>query len=194
MSGSPPNWRLVGAIVFGFGLVHGLGLSTRLQGIVAEEDSRCGSSPSTSGSSSGKLAVLAVVVVPGRGSPASCAGRRRRACRVRRDGRRAWQAAGDPAFTAETEPAVAAGTSCTEASYAPPAAGGGGHPPRRFYGPGEEAPSEEHGARARRRLGRDHLRADLPAASRRALERWVWARIKPWSPPPPAARRPPCGP
>ena len=27
------NWRVVGAVVFGFGLVHGLGLSTRLQAI-----------------------------------------------------------------------------------------------------------------------------------------------------------------
>ena len=31
LMGRPDNFRLMGAIVFGFGLVHGLGLSTRLQ-------------------------------------------------------------------------------------------------------------------------------------------------------------------
>jgi hydrogenase/urease accessory protein HupE len=38
MMGGPKNWRLTSFIVFGFGLVHGLGLSTRLQDIALPED------------------------------------------------------------------------------------------------------------------------------------------------------------
>jgi len=34
----PRDWRLIGAAVFGFGLIHGLGLSTRLQHLGLPED------------------------------------------------------------------------------------------------------------------------------------------------------------
>jgi hydrogenase/urease accessory protein HupE len=33
-----PEWNILGALVFGLGLVHGLGLSTRLQGLDLEDD------------------------------------------------------------------------------------------------------------------------------------------------------------
>lgn len=38
LRGGEPDWRLVGTTVFAFGLVHGLGLSTRLQHLGLPED------------------------------------------------------------------------------------------------------------------------------------------------------------
>ena len=171
----PLNWRLVGAIVFGFGLVHGLGLSTRLQGIALPEDGLALRIIAFNvGIELGQLAVLAVVVVLWKGLT--------RLVRQPRVAERAvfgaMVVAGLAAalilpFTAETEPAVAAGTSCVEANSAPPAPGGGGHPPKRFYGPGEEAPGEDMAHVLFDGWVVITYRADLPAASRKALERWV---------------------
>jgi hypothetical protein len=57
------DWRLVGAVVFGFGLVHGLGLSTRLQEIALPEDGLATRIVLFNvGIELGQLAVLAVVV------------------------------------------------------------------------------------------------------------------------------------
>jgi hypothetical protein len=43
--GRPTDLRLTGAIVFGFGLVHGLGLSTRLQSLGLPEGGLGGADP-----------------------------------------------------------------------------------------------------------------------------------------------------
>ena len=171
----PLNWRLVGAIVFGFGLVHGLGLSTRLQGIALPEDGLALRIIAFNvGIELGQLAVLAVVVVLWKGLTRLLP----RPAVAERAVFGAMVAAGLAAalilpFTAETEPAVAAGTSCIEANYSPPAPGRGGHPPKRFYGPDEEAPSEDMAHVLFDGWVVITYRADLPAASRKTLERWV---------------------
>ncbi|GAA1838121.1 hypothetical protein GCM10009682_63370 [Luedemannella flava] len=62
---TPLHWRLFGAAVLGFGLVHGLGLSTRLQ--EAEVSSVSGILAFNVGIELGQLAVIGVCVLVGWG-------------------------------------------------------------------------------------------------------------------------------
>ena len=170
----PLNWRLVGAIVFGFGLVHGLGLSTRLQGIaLPEEGLALRIIAFNVGIELGQLAVLAVVVVLWKGLTRLV--RRPRVAERAVFG--AMVVAGLAAalilpFTAETEPAVAAGTSCTEATTPRPLPGRWASA-EAVLRPGRKAPSEDMAHVLFDGWVVITYRADLPAASRKALERWV---------------------
>jgi hydrogenase/urease accessory protein HupE len=173
------NWRLVGAVVFGFGLVHGLGLSTRLQEIALPEDGLATRIVLFNvGIELGQLAVLAVVVGVWRLLPRFLA----RPATSERVAFGGLVAAGLIAavilpFTASTETAVAT-NACTEADYRPTttAGSGGGHPPKRFFVPSEPAPSEDMGHVLFDGWIVITYKASLPAADRTALQTWIEGR------------------
>lgn len=170
------NWRLVGAVVFGFGLVHGLGLSTRLQEIALPEDGLATRIVLFNvGIELGQLAVLAVVVGIWK-LVSTLLPRPATAERVAFGG---LVAAGLIAavilpFTASTETAVAT-SSCSEADYRPTSAGGGGggHPPKRFFAPDEDAPSEDMAHVLFDGWVVITYKASLSAADRTALKTWI---------------------
>jgi hydrogenase/urease accessory protein HupE len=170
------NWRLVGAVVFGFGLVHGLGLSTRLQEIALPEDGLATRIVLFNvGIELGQLAVLAVVVGIWK-LVSMLLPRPSTAERVAFGG---LVAAGLIAavilpFTASTETAVATST-CSEADYRPTTTGGGGggHPPKRFFAPDEDAPREDMAHVLLDGWIVITYKATLPAADRAALKTWI---------------------
>ena len=173
--GRPPNWRVTGTVVFAFGLVHGLGLSTRLQDLGLPDTGVVGRVVRFNvGVELGQLVALSVIVAVGtllvRRIPRSAA--------VSRVGFGALVAAGLVAAVvlsvpSEEETGSLASTSCREAGYRPEAPPVGDHPEKGFYAPGE------------RFSGFDllHVMQDgyvvvryadsLPARQRRALEDWV---------------------
>ena len=169
------NWRLVGAVVFGFGLVHGLGLSTRLQEIALPEDGLALRIILFNiGIELGQLTVLAVVVAVWR----LVAKLLRQPTKSERVAFGAMVAAGLIAavvlpFTASTDAAVTGEGTCTESDYAPPAPIGGGHPPKRFFGPTEAAPSEDMGHVLYDGWVVITYKASLPTSRRVALKTWV---------------------
>ena len=172
------DWRLIGAIVFGFGLVHGLGLSTRLQEIaLPEEGLAIRIMLFNVGIELGQLAVLLVVVglwkLLGRLVRQPAATKRVTLAAIAVAG---LIAAAILPFTASSTEAAVAESTCTETGYTPTATGGGAHPPKRFFLPAEPAPTEEM----------NHVifdgwivityRPSLPAVRRDALQAWVQGR------------------
>jgi hypothetical protein len=151
LRGHPDNFRLMGAIVFAFGLVHGLGLSTRLQDLgLPESGVVIRVILFNIGVELGQLTALAIIV--GLGTLIV------RRLRVDREKARfayaglmvaGLLAAAVMSFPGEeVEQAVdggetvSAGTTetCTQESATPPQVLGGGHPAKAFYGPNEQAP------------------------------------------------------
>jgi len=143
--GRPRDARVTAAVVFGFGLVHGLGLSTRLQDLGLPEDGlvarilvfnvRVGL---------GQLAALAVMVATG----SLVARAVREKGRARPVAYGALVAAGMVAVgvvAASTGSADAPATAiagCRETPYTPVVVLGE-HPRKDFYGPDEEAPGAD---------------------------------------------------
>lgn len=149
LRGRPQTWTWFGASVFAFGLVHGVGLATRLQDL----DLPAGGVVSrvlffNVGVELGQLAALLVMAAAvrflGRVQPSP------------RQVQAAYGAliavgvvaAGVLAVTAvdeRAEPVEAAGSNCQVRERTDSYPGGGGHPPKDFYEPGEEAPLKSFG-------------------------------------------------
>jgi hypothetical protein len=154
LMGRPDNFRLMGAIVFAFGLVHGLGLSTRLQDLgLPESGVVIRVILFNIGVEIGQLTALAIIV--GLGTLAV------RALKIPREnahfaysglivaGILAALLMAFPTF-GEDEPTTTQVASsgdessevCAEATATPPAALGGTHPSKAYYTPDEIAPEE----------------------------------------------------
>jgi hydrogenase/urease accessory protein HupE len=175
LRGRPESLRVFGAIVFAFGLVHGLGLSTRLQDLGLPDDGLVVRVVLFNvGVEIGQLSALAVIV----GAGTLLARRVADTAEWRRAGYITLAAAGLVAaavlsFPGEEETPVAA-SGCKQAtSQAPPPSPGSGHPPKSFYGPREQAPEAD----LAHVIGDGYLilryRANLPAGSVRAIEALV---------------------
>ena len=188
--GRPNDLRLTGAIVFGFGLVHGLGLSTRLQALGLPEGGLVERILLFNvGVELGQLVALGVIV--GLGTLAV------RVLRVPPSARRpafglllatGLVAAAVISFPSEQPQAErvagksGAPTACSVLTSQPPAfpEGDARHPGKRFYGPRETAPREDlgHG------IGHGYVVVlyppSLPQANRRALERWTKSSPTPY--------------
>jgi HupE / UreJ protein/Protein of unknown function (DUF3105) len=178
--GGPANLRRDGAIVFGFGLIHGLGLSTRLQDLGLPDDGL----PVrvilfNVGVEIGQLTAIALIVGLG-----LVVARRIRGLRDRGVVQRAVSGALIPAGliaavllgvsgAGNEEEAYAAG--CSERSAEPPSQQGlgGGHPAKRFYGPDEEIPGADFAHVVGDGFVVITYRKDLPNAQLSSLRRWI---------------------
>lgn len=155
LRGRPENLRAFGAVVFSFGLIHGLGLSTRLQDLGLPEDGVVVRVLLFNvGVEVGQLAALAVIAGVG-ALIARIAGPERRQ-RLPRIGFATLTVAGmiaaailsfpgEEARKSEQRAATPAQTSnaCTQEETQAPPLIGGGHPEKKFYGPGEAASEED---------------------------------------------------
>jgi len=156
--GRPENFRVFGAVVFAFGLVHGLGLSTRLQDLGLPEDGIVGRVLLFNlGVELGQLVALTVIV--GIGTLIVRGLRERRAVAARY----AFAAIAASGFIAAVVISATSGeggsdqdpvtaeqskedaTACTQTASQPPPSLGGGHPTKQFFGPTEQAPEEDLG-------------------------------------------------
>jgi hydrogenase/urease accessory protein HupE len=177
--GRPENWNPVYAAVFGFGLVHGLGLSTRLQELGLPEDGLLGRVIAFNvGLEIGQLAAIAAMVgVVWIGARVISAWRT-----VRTVSYAGLVVAGLVAAVvlslggfSDEEDAVASRTCTEEDGLEPPPAIGGGHPSKKFFEPGEEY----EGIDLVHVIGDGYVvvryRRDLPSRHRLALARWVEA-------------------
>lgn len=142
LRGRPENMRLFAAVVFGFGLVHGLGLSTRLQDLGLPDDGIVVRVVLFNvGVEVGQLLALAVMVGAGMlvvrrlAQPGDA--RRPAFAMLTLAGLVAAAVISFPGAEPET---TARGSACTERPAQPPQSLAGGHPPKRFYGPSETAP------------------------------------------------------
>jgi len=152
----PRNWALIGGAVFGFGLVHGLGLSTRLQDLGLPDDGLLWRILGFNlGVELGQLSALAVMIGIGIVAQRLLA-RPRSAERVTFAGLTIAGLVAAGALTLpsadEREAAERRATApkrterdCTEASYTapPPKASSAGHPEKVFYSPRERVPRDK---------------------------------------------------
>ena len=154
--GRPENLRLTGAIVFGFGLVHGLGLSTRLQDLGLPDSGLVERVLLFNvGVELGQLAALTVIVTVGTliarqmSEPEAvrraafgmlAAGGLVAAAILSFPSEQATQQS-EPERPAATPIAIADG--CAEGSWRQDRLAGGGHPAKRFYEPRETAPERD---------------------------------------------------
>lgn len=183
--GEPYNWRWFGAGVFGFGLVHGLGLSTRFQDLGLPEDGRIPRLIAFNiGIEIGQLLAIALVVLTGL-LLLDIAGRRRFARRPEvlravngvvlvvglvAAGVLGLAARGGDAYA---ELAADGPGNCTVQKAQAPLVLQGGHPARNFFAPGESYADQDFG----HVVGDNYLviryRAELPAADRDAIRTFV---------------------
>jgi len=145
LRGRPESVRLMAAVVFGFGLVHGLGLSTRLQDLGLPDDGLVIRVVLFNvGVELGQLLALAVMVGIGvlvvRRLVQPADARRPAFAMLTVAGLVAAAVISFPAGEAET---VARGSACVEREAQPPQSLAGGHPRKRFYGPSESAPAQD---------------------------------------------------
>ena len=145
LRGQPRNVPVMAATVFGFGLVHGLGLSTRLQDLGLPDGGLVVRVVLFNvGVEVGQLLALAVMVGVGlrvvRGLRRPADARRPAFGMLTVAGLVAAAVISFPAGEPET---VARGSSCTERQAQPPQSLAGGHPRKRFYGPSERAPAQD---------------------------------------------------
>ncbi len=177
---APPTCAVDGAIVFGFGLIHGLGLSTRLQDLGLPDDGLAVRVVLFNvGVEIGQLTAIALIVGLG-----LVVARRIRGLRDRGMVQRAVSGALIPAGliaavllavsgAGSEEEAYAAG--CSERPADQPSEQGlsGDHPAKRFYEPDEEIP----GADFAHVLGDGFVvityRKDLSIAQLSSLRRWI---------------------
>jgi hydrogenase/urease accessory protein HupE len=180
IAGRPASLRWDGTVVFAFGLVHGLGLSTRLQDLALPDDGLAVRVVLFNvGVEIGQLTAIAIIVGLG-----SIALRRLGELRVRQPAQRAASgllvAAGLIAAVVlgisgagGEEDAYAAG--CSERSATPPSGEvlGGDHPAKRFYGPGEKIPGTDFA----HVVGDGYVvvtyRRDLRDGAVASLRRWI---------------------
>src|SRR5215204_205177 len=145
LRGEPRNVRVMAATVFGFGLVHGLGLSTRLQDLGLPDGGLVIRVVLFNvGVEVGQLVALAVMV----GVEMLVVRRLRRPAEAQRPAFAMLTVAGLVAAAVISFPAgepetVARGSACVERQVQPPQSLAGGHPPKRFYGPSESAPAQD---------------------------------------------------
>lgn len=188
LRGRPRSWRTMGGVVFGFGLIHGLGLATRLQQAGLPED---GLLPRVIafnvGVEFGQLAALGVIL-----GIATLAFRAlREPTAVRQPIFAAMAATGllaaavlslSPASVDETSARRADADaretvqvrSCTrsETTRSPPPIGGG-HPAKAFYEPQEAAPEQDLAHVTQDGYVIVRYRSDLPRRELRELARWI---------------------
>ena len=141
------NWPLIAAVVFAFGLVHGLGLSTRLQDIGLPDDGLVARVIAFNvGVEIGQLLAIGVVVaigyfvLPVVDWP-----------KVRRAAFTVLVATGLIAAAVLSFPGDDGGDAnaqrtseaCEQRDTEPPGSLAGGHPPKRFYLPGEDVPTTD---------------------------------------------------
>ena len=156
--GRPENLRLVGATVFGFGLIHGLGLSTRLQDLGLPDSGLVERILLFNvGVELGQLAALAVIVGAGvaltRMTQLPPETRRAAFAGIAAVGFVAAAVLSFPGTDTEDadEPAETLSSACTKGTTTQPSGPvQGGHPDKPFFGPEEEAPT----------VDLNHVRAD----------------------------------
>ena len=178
--GGPKNWRLTWWVVFGFGLIHGLGLATRLQGIALPEDGLVIRILLFNiGLELGQLTVLFIVVGLWRLFTRAVP----RALIVQRVAFGAMVLAGALGAVAlivspeeDDGTAEAAGPNCSEGPRRSGGVSGGSHPPKRWYEPGEEVPTSLFNHILLDGYVVVTYKPDLPDADREALEEWITAR------------------
>jgi hydrogenase/urease accessory protein HupE len=175
--GRPKDWRWFGTAVFGFGLVHGVGLATRLQDLDLPAD----------GVLSRVLFFNLGVELGQLGALLLMAGAVRLLGRVRPSPQRirlaygaliatGIVAAGVLAIlevTAKEAPAEAVSASCQVRERTDTYPGGGGHPPKDFYEPGEEAPAKAFGHVVGDGFVIVHYNPNLPADQLAQLRAYV---------------------
>ncbi|WP_354700498.1 hypothetical protein DSM112329_00777 [Paraconexibacter sp. AEG42_29] len=147
--GRPENWNPVFGAVFGFGLIHGLGLSTRLQDAGLPDD---GILPKTIafnvGIEIGQLAVIALVVAVGWVALRLVHARPPHSLQIAGTllaavGMMAAVVLAIPASdgsSADAEPVIVArkASACTQEPIDPPTFAGGNHPDQKFQEPGAD--------------------------------------------------------
>lgn len=190
--GRPESFKTFGAIVFAFGLVHGLGLSTRLQDLGLPDDGVAVRVILFNlGVEVGQLTALALIVGIG---TLLVRGLRNRRAEVARYAFGAIAVAGliaavilsipDKETRPDRNPVVAekdaepgggveTKRACTQEDSTPPQFIGGGHPPKMFFGPDETAPNEDLVHVIGDGLVIVRYRPDLPAAQVGQLEAFV---------------------
>ena len=193
--GRPENWRPVEVAVFCFGLVHGLGLSTRLQELGLPDDGLVARVIAFNvGLEIGQLAAIAAMVgvvwVAARVISAWRTARTVAYAGLVAAGLVAAVVLSLGAFSEEDD-AVASRTCTEQDGLDPPPAIGGGHPSKKFFAPGEQY----EGIDLIHVLGDGYVvvryREGIPARDQRALERWVEAARSPVvGAPDPDQRRP----
>ena len=175
LRGRPENARVLAAIVFGFGLVHGLGLSTRLQDLGLPDGGLVIRVVLFNvGVEVGQLVALGVMV----GVGMLVVRRLRRPAEARRPAFAMLTVAGLVAAAVISFPAgepetVARGSACTERQAQPPRSLAGGHPRKRFYGPSETAPAQDLAHVVGDGIVVVRYRPDLPKQHLLALRRFV---------------------
>jgi len=150
LRGRPERLWLMGAVVFAFGLAHGLGLSTRLQDLGLPEDGVVVRVlVFNAGVEIGQLTALAVIVGLGTSVVHRMALRQREARlaygMLVATGLLAAAAMTFPAKQTRQAASVVAGAgdgNCTQRTATPPQVLGGGHPAKAYYAPDEQAPEE----------------------------------------------------
>jgi hypothetical protein len=178
------NWTVIGATIFVFGLIHGLGLSTRLQDLGLPDDGLVARVIAFNvGVEIGQLAAITAVVAVG-----YFIVRAVNWPRVRRGAFVGLVVTGVVAAAVlsfpggdEEEDAPQAKTpvqqtaACQQGETQPPTTFAGGHPAKRFYGPEEEAPVDD----LEHVLGDGYVivryRPDLPEQDREDLAEWIAA-------------------
>ena len=184
LRGQPARWAPTGLVILLFGLVHGLGLSTRLQAVDLPEGTALVLRiiAFNIGVEIGQLLALAVIVAVGviasRRSPSLRALTPQLAAGLVAFGVLTALALGFIAVRAGAiteDPSALSAGACVEREYEIPAGAGlaGGHPGQSFYSPGTGPPLEdlEHA------LGHGftivYYRNTSPTADRRALADWT---------------------
>jgi hydrogenase/urease accessory protein HupE len=180
VAGGPANLRVDGSIVLAFGLVHGLGLSTRLQDLgLPDEGLAVRVLLFNVGVEIGQLTAIAIIVGLG-----ALVVRQMRGVRAQGAAQRAVSGLLIPAglvaavvlaISGAGEDGEAYAAGCTEVSTAPPSARGvtGGHPAKRFYGPGEPIPGADFAHVISDGYVVITYRKDLPARAIASLRRWI---------------------
>ncbi|WP_433375783.1 HupE/UreJ family protein [Actinoplanes sp. CA-142083] len=147
--GRPVRWRWFGAAVFGFGLIHGVGLATRLQDLGLPSD---GVIPRVLafnlGVEIGQLTALLVMVLLVAAVVRYLPGKLQPRVALAALAVVGVAAAGLLTVTAITEPAPAAeavGQNCQVQKRTDTYPAGGGHPAKDFFEPAEQPPAKSFG-------------------------------------------------
>lgn len=187
--GRPDNFRVFGAVVFGFGLVHGLGLSTRLQDLGLPESGVVARVLLFNvGVEVGQLVALGIIVGLGTLLARSLRNREQAVrytlgaiavsgliaaavmsftdTQTRSETVAAEEKASDDGSARQT-------AACTQQDAQPPQFIGGDHPDKMFFGPKEAAPVEDLTHVIGDGLVILRYRPDIPAAEIEQLEAFV---------------------
>lgn len=170
--GQPDDLRIFGAIVFAFGLVHGLGLSTRLQDLGLPEDGLAVRVVLFNvGVEAGQLVALGVIV----GIGTLLARRLEDAAEWRKVIYISLTAAGVVAAALLSFPSdddsTSLATGCSETdTELEPVVPGADHPAKSFYGPQEEAPEADLAHVVGDGYFIVRYRPDLPAENVQAIQ------------------------